>query len=684
MKYLDQLCTELQMEKALHQSTIYNYAIPKAWDIFDYQEGIELKDYQVIVNPYDFYHHAISSILKTHPEEHYLQPISKRKNHQSNEGSWIKGAVVYSTMIRTTTAWDHDRDGEIKSEDLYGLRETGTFLKSIILLPFYKQMGINTMYLLPVSLTSKENRKGEFGSPYAVSNFFKLDPLLQDPLCPNLSVEDQFKAFIEACHMLDIHVVIDIIPRTNAIHSQFIKEHPEWFYWIKSKDKENYKPPVVPTLCKLAVPNKDSLNDLYKSEDVWRHIEMFNFDPKTKDIENYDSMMRNINEDDVLNKIEEHYHLCIAPAFSDQINDPQPAWSDVTYFRLFLDHPIHAKEYVDNKIPPYILNDTIKSNWHPGTLPNSELWDLICDIIPFYQREYGIDGVRIDMGHALPIELVDLIIKKARIYDPNICIIAEELDPKNAIESKKKGYNMILGNGFTEEVRIYDYRLQSFVYELPHLVIPCFACGETHDTPRIAQREGKEILSKLLTLMNLFLPNAVPFINSGQEFYEAQPMNTGLDCGKDSALALDPKDPRFGKLALFDPFYFDYIKENFHELPNLLKAIKPWREEYLNEIVDLTRYVPVWFDSPQIYALGYTFYKEDRALMMVANTNVHESAYLHIHIENLIDRLPFEIHHLQQVFSSCDQENHEVMLDEHNHITLAFALGEVKLIELYK
>ena len=34
----------------------------------------------------------------------------------------------------------------------------------------------------------------------------------------------------------------------------------------------------------------------------------------------------------------------------------------------------------------------------------------------------------------------------------------------------------------------------------------------------------------MLTIMNMFMPNGVPFINSGQEVYETQPMNTGLDC----------------------------------------------------------------------------------------------------------------------------------------------------------
>jgi starch synthase (maltosyl-transferring) len=52
------------------------------------------------------------------------------------------------------------------------------------------------------------------------------------------------------------------------------------------------------------------------------------------------------------------------------------------------------------------------------------------------------------MGHALPEDLVSLIIGKAREIDPDFCFIAEELYPEKAPEAKALGYNMIIGQGF--------------------------------------------------------------------------------------------------------------------------------------------------------------------------------------------------------------------------------------------
>ena len=73
-------------------------------------------------------------------------------------------------------------------------------------------------------------------------------------LLGKMSLEDQFKALIEACHTLDMRVMIDIIPRTNATESELIIDHPDWFYWIKTKDLPIYKPPYV-----KAIKEKNSI-----------------------------------------------------------------------------------------------------------------------------------------------------------------------------------------------------------------------------------------------------------------------------------------------------------------------------------------------------------------------------------------------------------------------------------------
>ncbi|MEG1638726.1 MAG: maltodextrin glycosyltransferase, partial [Erysipelotrichaceae bacterium] len=132
MQYLNTMCEELLSEKKRHSNMIYNYVVPQAWNLFGYQKGKNIRGNEVIVDPYDFYEYSMKSIMKGKANKDYLKPLSILNQVKDNHGQWIKSSIVYSTMIRTTTSWDHDRSGDIEVDNLYGLRDTGTFLKSII------------------------------------------------------------------------------------------------------------------------------------------------------------------------------------------------------------------------------------------------------------------------------------------------------------------------------------------------------------------------------------------------------------------------------------------------------------------------------------------------------------------------------------------------------------------------
>ena len=254
---------------------------------------------------------------------------------------------------------------------------------------------------------------------------------------------------------------------------------------------------------------------------------------------------------------------------------------------MYEDFPKETVNFLDTKDrAPYILFDTIKSNMYHGEIPNLKLWDKLADIVPSYQRRFGIDGARIDMGHALPSKLLEMIISKARETDKDFSFIAEELQVSNAQFAYDAGYNMIIGNGFTMEPRVFEGKLQKFVMNSNTFPLPLFACGETHDTPRLAARDGNEQLAKMLTVLNMFMPNGVPFINSGQEIFERQPMNTGLDCRENEEYNLPENDPYNGKLALFDKYQLHYTNERRWELPDILGIVKGIRKKWLKTITN--------------------------------------------------------------------------------------------------
>jgi glycosidase len=688
--YLNKLSTILSTHK---DKTVYNYTVPDVWNCFNYNPEtlISTPQHELMVDPYDFYNSVITDYILPHatPDKSYLDSLSKGKKRPHNNytgGDWVKESVMYSTMIRSSASWDHDRSGQVDLSNIYKMPETGSFVKMLALLPLLKKMGVTVVYMLPISKFSLTDKKGDLGSPYGVSNFYKLDPGLKDPLVgDHMTIEEEFKAFVEACHILDMRIVIDIIPRTNSVDSELIREHPDWFYWIKASQYDQYKVPTVDGIPNTVQPTLERMKEVYQSKDVYRHINMFQYDPKTQDEKKWNTIK---NKKNLAKAIVKEFDLRVAPAFSDHINDTQPPWTDATFFRMYLDIPKQTAPFVDTTDrPPYILFDTIKSNLYQGTKPNIKLWETLADIVPHYQREYGIDGARIDMGHALPKELLQMIMKTARNNDPDFAFIAEELHPENAQHAKDAGYNMIIGNGFVMEPRVWEGKLQQYMYNSIDLPLPTFACGETHDTPRLAARDGGENLARVLTILNMFMPGGVPLINSGQEVFERQPMNLGLDCRPNEQFMLDENDPYYGKLALFDLYQFHYTHHRRWELPNILEFINPIRQKYLKQITGKKAFVPLYAHYINQNFVGFGYYKKSskgkgNMLFVLGNADVWNEHYMKIDIRTI--RELAENHQMEGklLFSTNENPRPFTQFIDYHTLDIHLGAGEVKIIEL--
>ena len=183
------------------------------------------------LNPFDFFSERISKI----------DELSRLGKSLLPSKDWTKDAVVYNMLVRYTTAYDHDRNGIINiSPNEYGLMETGTFLKTIALLPYLHELGVNTIHLLPITSIGFESHKGNLGSPYAIRNPYQLDDRLSEPFL-EMSPEVQFGALVEAAHSLGMKVVLEFVFRTASLDSELALQHPEWFYWIKANIPDKSK-----------------------------------------------------------------------------------------------------------------------------------------------------------------------------------------------------------------------------------------------------------------------------------------------------------------------------------------------------------------------------------------------------------------------------------------------------------
>ena len=139
---------------------------------------------------------------------------SVEKPYQNNLKTMIQNneSVMMAIIPRTFTA--EDLNGDEKISITKG-EKVGTFLSGIERLDEMKDLGINTLHILPIHPPGFKNAMGTAGSLYSPAKFVEedgslaIDPVLVDKN-DSRSPEEQFKAFIDECHKRNIKVMIDL------------------------------------------------------------------------------------------------------------------------------------------------------------------------------------------------------------------------------------------------------------------------------------------------------------------------------------------------------------------------------------------------------------------------------------------------------------------------------------------
>ena len=116
------------------------------------------------------------------------------------------------------------------------LRDTGSFLKAVEILPFLRT---DALILLPVTRIQEEY-------PLAPVSHALLDPVLSDPVLEScgFSLEDQFQIFVAAAHLSGVKVGYFLSPLV-APDSAVIYRKPEFFSWGKAGRIEEDQNPLL-------------------------------------------------------------------------------------------------------------------------------------------------------------------------------------------------------------------------------------------------------------------------------------------------------------------------------------------------------------------------------------------------------------------------------------------------------
>ena len=116
--------------------------------------------------------------------------------------SWAKTAVIYEVNIRQYT-------------------KEGTFNAFREHLPRLKDMGVDILWLMPITPISEEVRQGSLGSYYACSSYVEGNK--------EFGNVDDLKLLINEAHDLGMKIIIDWVANHTGWDHQWTKEHADWY-----------------------------------------------------------------------------------------------------------------------------------------------------------------------------------------------------------------------------------------------------------------------------------------------------------------------------------------------------------------------------------------------------------------------------------------------------------------------
>lgn len=114
---------------------------------------------------------------------------------------WVVNGIIYEVNPRTFSA-------------------AGNFAGITAKLDELKQLGVTILWLMPIQPSGVLNKKGTYGSPYAVRDYGAINP--------DYGTAADLKALVQAAHERGLKVIIDIVTNHTAWDSVLMK-HPEYY-----------------------------------------------------------------------------------------------------------------------------------------------------------------------------------------------------------------------------------------------------------------------------------------------------------------------------------------------------------------------------------------------------------------------------------------------------------------------
>jgi glycosidase len=349
--------------------------------------------------------------------------------------------------------------------------------------------------------------KGRAGSPYAVKDYYNVNPDLAVHIENRL---EEFEALIRRSHKNKLKVLIDIVPNHVARNYQSIS-NPEGTKDFGEDDRTDVVYDVNNNFYYLP-------NDAFKVPDF-----LNNYQPLGGEKHALSDMV---------------FYENPAKWTGNGVRSSKPSFYD-WYETVKVNYGISpdGKKHFP-ELPAGFEQEDYKTHfkfWQDKKVPDS--WLKFRDIA-LYWLDKGVDGFRYDMAEMVPVEFWSFMNSAIKMNKADAFLLAEVYNPslyRDYIKKGKMDYlydkvqlydtlkSILKGRGFTDNIPPIQEDLKDIEHHMLHFL-------ENHDEQRIASPEflGDAQIAKPAMVVSATISTAPTLIYFGQELGEDGSENAGF------------------------------------------------------------------------------------------------------------------------------------------------------------
>lgn len=449
--------------------------------------------------------------------------------------------------------------------------------------------------------------KGRAGSPYAVKDYYNVNPDLAEN--PGNRLEE-FQALIDRTHKAGLKMLIDIVPNHVARNYEG-KSTPEGLEPFGAKDD-------------TSVEYRRDNNFYYVPDKPFKVPEWENgYLPLGG--EPHPMADRNFGENPA--KWTGNGSRLAQPGFND--------W----YETVKINYGVRPDGSVDFELLPEDFDSRDYKEhykfWADKDIPDS--WKKFRDIA-LYWIAMGVDGFRFDMAEMVPVEFWSFMNSSIKMKNPEAFLLAEVYNPglyRDYIHKGKMDYlydkvelydsikHIVQGHGWTDHIPVVQNGLRDIEHHMLHFL-------ENHDEQRIASPAfaGSAQKGKPAMVVSATISTSPTMIYFGQEVGEPGAEDAGF--GKPTRTSIFdyigvPHHQRWVNHKKFDGGQLSDEEKELRDFYRRLLNFTIGSRALMGEYQDIHYYNREHTDNYNHRVLSYVRWSKEEKLIVVSNFDADEN-----------------------------------------------------------